>query len=262
MRSWLVIALLAAACGGSASGPKTKPRDVEVLLNPQLASASNLGALVSDFDISPDRLVVVADAEHLYLVGWGGVKAVEGLGGAESFAYTPDGLLLVVRGTQLLYLADSGTLETFFELPHAGMGLAAGTTDTVYLFDRTSDDGTYALYQLQPGRELAKLLAAPRPIDSVAHTADRLLFVSDGTVFEATAGKPMRMIVRLEGSTIRSVAAEGNRVYASDGAAVYAIADDGIVMVSATAGGTLRVRDGALFVLDPARPLLLRLPPR
>jgi hypothetical protein len=51
-------------------------------------------------------------------------------------------------------------------------------------------------------------------------------------------------------------------VYFSDGAAVYSLADDGIVLVTATAGGTLRVRDDAILILDPARHLLVRLAPR
>jgi hypothetical protein len=79
---------------------------------------------------------------------------------------------------------------------------------------------------------------------------------------ELVAGQLMRMVARLARSTIRNVAADAARVYVSDGTSVYSLADDGLVLVTATAGGSLRVHDGSLFVLDPAHRLLARLAPR
>jgi hypothetical protein len=261
IRRALLLLALASACGSSSHGPRTTPRQVEVLLNEPLASAQQVGALAPDFDVSPDRLVVLADAANLYELGWGGLAAIDGLGGAESLAFTPDGLLLVVRGTQLLYLGESGALEVFFELPHAGMALAS-QPDGVYLFDRASTGNAHAIYELTPGGRIAKLLESPQPIDAIARAGDRLLFVSGGVVFEAEVGKPLRLVARLAESTIRSVAADADHVYVSDGTSVFSLSDDGVVLVTATAGGSLRVRDGALLVLDPAKRTLIRLAPR
>ena len=259
---WAALLVLAAACGSGPPKTKTTPRHVEVLLDAQRAIAGEVGALIPDFDVSGDQRVVVADADHLYVVGPSGAVAVDGLGGADSFAYTRDGLLMVVRGTELLYLTEKGTLEKLVDLPHPQMGISTGPASGMYLYDQYSDDGAYALYELMPGRQIAKVLEAPSPILGVAQAADHVLFVSDGTVFEASPGRPMRMVVRLAETSIRSVAADEDRVYFSDDKTVYALADDGFAVVTDKMGGTLRVRGGALLVLDPSQPLLVRLAPK
>ena len=255
------LAALALLAGCAHARPRPAPLQVEVLLDPPLATARHVGALALDFDVSPRRYVVVADPDHLYAVGWGGVAPVGALPGADSLAYTDDGLLLVVRGDQLLYLDAAGALAPLFALPHAGMALATGGPGVVYLFDRAGGGGRYGLYELAPGRRVTLLLESPRPIDAVAQTGGRLLFASGGAVFEATPGRRMRLVAHLRGAAIRSVAADDRHVYLSDGAAVYALGKD-LELVTATAGGTLRVRGGALLVLDPAHHLLLRLAPR
>ncbi len=258
----IAIAALAACGGGSRKGPKVVPRQVEVLLDAQLASTRGLGDLGADFDVSPGKLVVVSDASHLYAIGWGGVEPMGELPGVDSLAFTPDGLMLAIQGDQLEYVDADGALQPLASLPHTGMALATGPADGVYLFDRApTGDGVHALYQLMPGRQIAKLLETPQPIDCVAQAGQRLLFVSGGVVFDATPGEEMRMVARLAESTITSVAGDDERVYVSDGAAVFALADEGPVLVTGTAGGSLRLRDGALLVLDPAHRSLVRLAP-
>jgi hypothetical protein len=259
---WAIALALLAACGGSNRAPQTVPRDVEVLLDAHQAMEDEVGALIPDFDVSGDQRVVVADADHLYVVGPSGAVAVEGIGGADSFAYTRDGLLMVVRGTQLLYLSEEGTLELLVELPNPQMGIATGPAGGMYLFDQYSDDGTHALYQLMPGKAIAKILESPSPILSVAQASDHVLFVADGTVFEASPGRPLRMVVRLAETAIRSVAADADRIYFADDRTVYAMADDGFTVVTDKMGGNLRVRGGALLVLDPSQPKLVRLAPK
>jgi hypothetical protein len=259
----VALALAGAGCvGARPAGPRAVPRQVEVLLNDRLAAARGVGALAADFDVSPGDAVVLSDAEHLYALGWGGLAPLDGLTGVDSLAFTADGLLLTVRGDQLSYVDERGASAPMTTLPHAGLALAPGAADVMYLFDRAGAAPPYTLYALVPGRKVVKLLETPRPIDAVAQAGERVLLVSGGVVYEVTPGQPMRMVAHLGRSTITAVAGDRERVYVSDGAAVYALAQGGVVVVTDTAGGALRVRDGALLVLDPRRRLLVRLQPR
>ncbi len=261
-----LLLLLALACACGHAKPRVAPLQVEVLLNEQIAAAAELGALGPDFDISRQRLVLLADETRMYLLGWGGVVPVDGSpAGVDAFAYTPDGLLLVVQGAQLSYLAESGALEPMFELPHEGMGLAAGPSGVMYLFDRVGSDGRFGLYQLTAGGRVALVLESPEPIDSVAQAGARVFFASGGAVFEATPDQPMRLVASLAASTmIRSVAVDedSGKVYFSDGLAIYSLDGDQVVVITRASGGTLRVLDGALLVHDVASGLFLRLAPR
>ncbi|HUQ01488.1 MAG TPA: hypothetical protein VM261_03285 [Kofleriaceae bacterium] len=280
MRTLVAPALVAsalAACGGKPKAAAEEPTPatpacpatatpqattMEVLLHAALADASGLGPLAASFDISPQRLLLLEDAQHLHLLGWGGIVPVDGLAPVDAFAYTPDGLLMTVRGNQLSYLAASGTLESLIELPSAGMGIAAGA-DSMFLFERQSATRRFGLFELAPGKKARLLLESPEPIDAVAHAGPRVLLVSGGAVFEATPEQPMRVLAHLPGARrIQSVAADSasGRVYFSDGAAVFAVKDGCVGVVSSTLGGTLRVRDGALFVFDAKRRVLVRFP--
>lgn len=264
MRKLLVVLALAGACAHAK--PRVEPLQVEVLLNEPISTAAGLGTLVADFAISPQRLVLLADETRMYLLGWGGVVPVDGSpAGVDAFAYTPDGLLMVVQGAQLSYLGESGALEPMFELPHEGMGLATGPAGVMYLFDRTGADGRFGLYQLTTGRNVALMLESPEPIDSVAQAGTRVFFASGGAVFEATPDQPMRLVASLAASTkIRSVAvdADSGKVYFSDGLAIYALDGNQVGVITRASGGTLRVLDGALLVHDVASGLFLRLAPR
>lgn len=266
MRSALLALVgLAGACGShphhQTTCRATAPVRMEVLLNEQLAASSGIGALDPTFDVSPQRLLLISDADRMYLLGWGGLFPVEGMPGSlGSFAYTPDGLLLAVRDAELDYLGTSGQLETLFTLPHEGMAVAPGGTGTMYLFDRQTTDGNYGLYQLAAGRKVLRLFDSPKPIDAVARAGDHLFVATGGGVFDATPGAPSKLIAYLGSEAIGSIAAseDGTRVYFSDGASVFAVTGGCVDLVTRELGGTLRVMDGALLVLDAKHRLLVR----
>lgn len=251
----LALALVLAACGAHAVHPH-----VEVLLDDRAAHAVGMGSLVGSVDVSPSRLVVLGDKDRLYVLGWGGATTIDGAG-VDAFAYTHDGLLLAVRGTQLVAFGQNA-FAPVYDLPNAGMSIAPGAGDAMYLYDRSAPDGHYGLYRLTPGRRAAKLLDSPAPIDAVADAGDRLFVAIGGVVFVARPGKPMTVAARLGGGAkIVSIAADGARLYLSDGSSVYALVGRHVERVGAIPGGLLRVHDHALFVLDPATRLLVRVSP-
>jgi hypothetical protein len=277
MRAVVTAALVAGAlgCGGTAKPaveaplpdppacpPASPPARVEILLHAALADASGIGPLAASFDVSPQRLLVIEDRARVYLLGWGGVVPVDGLAAADAFAYTPDGLLMTVRGTQLSYLAPSGALAPMLELPSAHMGIVAGI-DSMYVFERESARERFGMFELAPGGKARLLFESPQPIDDAAQAGKRLFVVAGGAVFEATEGQPMRVLASLPGERrIRSVAADAatGRVYVSDGRAVFSLLDGCVGLMSSSFGGTVRVRDGALLVLDPVRRVVVRFP--
>lgn len=257
-------AVAIAACTSANANQTTLPVRLEVVLDQSVARLGDIGALSPSFDVSPSRFVLLADDQHLYLLGWGGPVTLATLPGKlGAVAYTTDGLLLAIRERELDYVASTGELTTFFDVPNPNMGLAAGEHESVYLFDRENASGRFGLYRLEPGRRLTKVLEAPQPIDDVTSGGGRVYFASSGAIFEATPGRPMRLVASIPGApTVRisSLATDerGERIYFSDGVVTYGITGKVPTIVSRTLGGTLRVRDEALIVLDAKRQLLVR----
>ncbi len=134
---------------------------------------------------------------------------------------------------------------------------------TVYLFG--PEDGDYRLYRFLSFGEIQVLLASSVPIVAVA---DR-----GGAVFVATETKILRLAQDTPdvlfhvpdddfGGPIRSLAvSDDGVVFFSTDAMVHVLLASGSISVINNAGGELRWRGGALFVLDPNRQLLLRLTP-
>lgn len=250
----LLVVLLARAHGASVS-----PQRVEVLLNKAAARAAELGALGEGLAVTPQKLILLSGDRRMLLVGWGGVQPLDGMR-LGAFAYTPDGLLMGVRGLDLVAAQPDGSLKTLFALPSAGMGLAAGVQDNMFLFER-APLARHGLYELTPGRKILKLLDSPEPIGAVAQAADgRLFFAAGSAVYELAPGKPMRLLAG-GGKTIRALAVDpkSGRVYGSDGACVFALDGGRLTLVARHMGGALAWLDGGLIVFDARAPLLARL---
>lgn len=251
-----LLLLLSAALPATAA---TAPR-VEVLLTPTLATRAGMGPLGDALALTPGRLVLLADPARAYAVGWGGVQRVDN-GRLEAYAYTSDGVLLGVRGRQLMYLAADGVMKTLCGLPSDGMGISAGEGQRVFLFER-NPTGHSALYELLPQRRFRKLLESPQPIAAAIESQGRLLFAAGNALFQLAPDKSLRLRAALPGPLpIRSLAASrnGNTLFLATGDSVFAVRDGASSVLLKDAGGSL-LRDGdALLVLDPRRSLLMRI---
>lgn len=257
MRALAVLLLLLSAA--LPAGAATAPR-VEVLLTPTLAARAGMGPLGSAMALTPGRLVLLADPARAYAVGWGGVQRVDN-GRLDAYAYTSDGVLLGVRGRQLMYLAADGVLKTLCGLPAEGMGISAGEGRRVFLFER-NPTGRSALYELLPQRRFRKLLESPQAITAAIESRGRVLFTAGNAVFQLTPDKSLRLLAALpDPLPIRALAASrsGNTLYFATDDSVLSLRDGASSVLLKDTGGSL-LRDGdALLVLDPRRSLLLRI---
>jgi len=242
---------------------KDSPR-YEVLMSSHLLNELKTNpAFIPSIDVSPRKLVLLASADQLYLLGWGGLSPLgqRQLPGIGSFAYTSDSLLMVVCQDQLSYLDETGKLSQLFKLPNTGMGLSRGN-DVMYLYDRTNNRGSYALYVLGGGGKYTKLLQMPSPINSVAEFNNGLIFSNRNAVFYYQfKTKEFKALASLpKGSVIRSVAVDttDNRVYFSTDKMVCSVKDAELIVLSDKLGGMLSYFHG-LIVFDPESKLLIRL---
>ncbi len=238
---------------------KTLPtREIQVVLNPVSAKAAKLGPLDHCVAVTPDGIAVVGNVKGLWLVG-GGQSRATGVSGLGCFTFTPEGLLMGVRGRQLVYLDARGQLKPLLRLPSTGMTLVPGFQDSLLLFGR-DDKGIWDLYTIRPGRRVSLLLRSPRPITAAAETANHTLVVMDGALFIVENGK-VRLLAGEPKAKLTALAADpaGNAIFVSDGRHIFRIEHGRPVVMTDDLGGTLRWQGGGLLVFDPRRPLLVRL---
>jgi hypothetical protein len=234
---------------------------IEVLLNKQMADTAALPRLDANLAVTPSKLILLGSGKGLYVLGWGGLEAWPQFQNLDAFAFTPDGLLLAIRGKDLLHLDAKGELSRFFTLPAAGMGLAPGVRGRMFLFDRGAGP-RHALYELSPGRKIRKLLESPKPIQAVTETADgTVLFTSGRAIYAIAKGEKLRAVAgAAEGRPLTSLAVDpAGTIYASDGIAVFSISQGRFQLLTRQAGGALHWLDGGLIVFDRWMPLVIRL---
>jgi hypothetical protein len=208
--------------------------------------------------VTPDGAAVVGNAMGLWLVGGGKVRAT-GVAALGCFTFTPEGLLMGVRGRELVYLDAHGHFKPLFRLPGVGMTLVPGNGDSLLLFGR-EDKGTWGLYTIRPGRKVSLLLQSPKPITAVAETANRVLVVIGGALFLVEHGE-IRLLAGEPKGTLTALAADPDdrAIFVSDGRRIFRINDRHVAVVADGVGGTLRWQGGGLLVFAQRRPLLVRL---
>lgn len=233
---------------------------VERILTPALAERQHLGALASSVAFTPNGVAVVGDGDRLWAVGGDGAVRIEGVRSANSFAMSPQGLLVVVSGKGLLYLDPaSQTLKPIFDLPFAGMNIVSAGEDSFLLYGPDDAKG-FALYELLPGRKVLKLVDTPRPITGVARLGRQVLLVTGGALF-AVIGNSLQLLAGEDGGKLHSVAVDtrtGN-IFLSDGHSLFAIQQGAVVTLTGGLGGELRWQSGGLIVFNPTQRSLARL---
>lgn len=262
MRGAPAVAALAilALTSGPAPAANGTPSHVTVqsVLDPATARAAKLESLSDCVAVTPDGVAVVGNGEGLWLVGGGRTRAT-GVRGLTCFAFTPEGLLVGVKGRDLVHLDAGGALTPVFHLPGAGMTLVPGQGDSLLLFGR-EDGGGWGLYAIRPGGKVSRLLTSPEPITGAAEGGGRLLMVAGGVLFQVQGGA-MRPLAGEPKGTLASVATDpaGKAVFVSDGKRIFRIEDGRPGVLADDLGGTLRWKGGGLLVFDPRRPVLVRL---
>jgi hypothetical protein len=236
----------------------------EVLLTDRMFSDFKpAGSLIPSLDITTERFILLSLPDQYYVLGWGGIVPLGTRMNREiqSFAYTPDGLLMTVSGNDLCSFDSSGNLTSIVRLPRTGMGISAGT-DVMYLFDRNPGQKPYPLYVFARKGKYLKLIDSPDPITSVAETGDAVLFAAGSKLYGINPGtKEVKLLFAEENDRkiISVTADEGNNIaYFSTADMIFAIRDQNLATVSEKSGGILKYFNG-LIVLNPETKLVIRI---
>lgn len=237
----------------------------EVLMSSGMLKTLNLDAnFIGDFDITPERHVLLATNSQAFLLGWGGMNPLgkPSQAAIASFAFTSDGLLMVVRNNEICYYDSLGVLSSLYKLPYTGMGISAGKK-SMYIFDRSTGKTNKAVFEISPGGKYKIVFELNSPIASVAELNNSLLFATKNLLCQFDlATKEYKVLAALSNEkTIRSVTADasGNRIYFSTDREIYAVSNNSAITISKELGGILKFYSGGLMVFDPGKKFLIRI---
>jgi hypothetical protein len=255
--------------GMSTNGISAAPEDsvhLEVLMGSKMLDDNHLKTeFINSLNITTQGYVILSSTTQFYLLGWGGIMPVGQIisGSISSFAYSPDGYLMIVRNKELCYIDSLDHLVKLYDLPGMDMGITAGK-EVMYLFDRNLEKKESALYVLSKGHKYAKLFVIPTPITSVLEINKTLLFATENKLFSINLmNNEVKALVALpqKDTRILSITSDTltHTIYFSSKDAIYALKDTSIVCISDKFGGVLRYFNDGLLVFKPARKFLVRL---
>lgn len=257
---WItVLTLFLPTIIGAAEGDSLR---VEVLLNEAMLREHGSPTFVRAFDLTPERLLLLASSKQMYLLGWGGFVPVGHRlqRSLTCFAHTSDGLLMVVHGTKLTYINGKGHLVDVLDLASPSMCLAPGQ-DKMLLYEQRGWNGN-GLFAFFKGGQYKKLLESPDPIEAVAEVAGHILVATGKAIYNFSPGQELQMLVAAPHSKrIQSLAVDpdSHLLYFSTEGGIYALRDKEVIPITESLSGLLKWRDQALFVFDPTKSSLLRL---
>lgn len=181
----------------------------------------------------------------------------------DSFALDPSGTMLTVSGGYFGMLDENGDLVQGIPLPSPDVQVAPSVHEgATYLFGKTGDH--HRLYRFIDDGTLQVLLESGQPIVAAADSETAMFAATSSAILRVKAGTPETLFTAPDdfAGPIRSLAvtADGIVLFATD-ARVYALLGPDALSIVNDAGGSIRVRDGSLYVLDPTRQLLFRLRP-
>ena len=237
----------------------------EVLMSSALLKTMNLdAAFIGTLDVTPERHVLLSTKTQAFLLGWGGMKPLgkRSSGTINSFAFTTDGLLMVVRDNEICYFDSLGILTSMYKLPYSEMGISAGKK-AMYVYDRSAGKTNNGVYELSPGGKYKILFELTSPIKSVAEFNNTILFATRNLLCQFDpATKDYKVLASLsKEKTILSVTADpsGNRIYFSTDREIYAVSNSAAITISKELGGILKFYGDGLMVFDPAKNFLIRI---
>jgi hypothetical protein len=258
----IAIALALNAQGATGSDDTLR---YEILLNKQIMKQLNVNdAFISSFDITANRLILISSASQFYIVGWGGLlpfgKPVQG--DINSFAFTHDSVLMVIRNNELSWFDSENRLSLLYRLPDEGMGISRGER-VMYIYNASGKADKYALYVVARGGMYSKLLEMPSPINGVTEMGNSLLFSSGSVLFDFDLEtRELKAVTVLPADRqINSFAVDEKtgRIYLSAGREIYALRESGAVLISDDLSGILRFYQDGLIVFNPSEPTIIRI---
>ncbi len=239
---------------------------LEILMGSKMLDDIHLKVeFINSLNVTTQGHILLSSANQFYLLGWGGIMPVgqKYAGSISSFAYSPDGYLMIVHNKELCYIDSLDHLTRLYELPSEDMGISAGES-AMYVYDRSKEKKEHALYILSTGHKYAKLFVIPSPITAVLEISKTLLFATENKLFSVNLmNNEVRALVALPQieNKIISITSDTltNTIYFSSKDAVYAYKDTAAVCISDKFGGILKYFNDGLLVFKPERKFLIRL---
>ncbi|MBI5208987.1 MAG: hypothetical protein HY927_03340 [Elusimicrobia bacterium] len=179
--------------------------------------------------------------------------------GLSSFAATPEGMIMTVRGDRLGYVA-AGSVVDKVALPSSQMRLERIAPDRMILYGPVSQK-TWAVYLLAGGGSYTKLFTFPGEISAVAGAEGGMIFANSWGIYKAEFGKRISPVLYLPDKPgIRSLAydAPHRAVFFSTADSVFLLIDGRVVKLLGNVSGTLRLGPEGLYILSETRQELLR----
>lgn len=236
----------------------------EILLNSQLFKDINLNqGLTSSIDFTSRNLILISSTNCFFQLGWGGLAPYGNKGQAtiNSFAFTPDSLLMVITDNELCYMDASGNLAQLYKLPDKGMGISRGR-QAMYIYDKNNVKNKYSIYALGGKGKYAKLLEMPYPILSVAEFNNSIVFSNQNAIFQYNPKeKKLTAIASFpSGTHVKSIAVDTteNRIFFSSEQMVCTIKDNKLAVLTDKTGGFLSYFYG-LIIYNPEAKQMIRI---
>lgn len=242
---------------------------IERLLGPRDFAALG-GPIGPDFGVTSSGAIVFQAGGALRVIdptraSTSGTRDIA-LAGAvpDSFSLDPRGTMLTIANGYFGMLNERGEIVPAVPLPYRNAHLAPSVHDgAAYLFGGGAKP--YRLYRLIDDGTLQILLQSADPIVAAADTESAMFAATASVILRLKAGTPTVLFKTPQDGfkgPIRSIAvtADGIVMFATD-TKVYALLEPNALSIVNDAGGSLRLRDGVLYVLDPTRRMLFSLRP-
>jgi hypothetical protein len=239
---------------------------LEILMGSKMLDDIHLKVeFINSLNVTTQGHILLSSINQFYLLGWGGIMPVgqKVTGSISSFAYSPDGYLMIVHNKELCYIDSLDRLAKLYDLPGEDMGITAGE-NVMYLYERNKEKKDHALYILSKGHKYAKLFVIPTPITSVLEINKTLLFATENKLLAINLmNNEVKALVALpqKENSIISITNDTltNTIYFSSKDAVYALKDTSVVCISDKFGGMVKYFSDGLLVFKPERKFLIRL---
>lgn len=238
----------------------------EAILTPELVEDLN-GAVGQDFEVTPSGTVLLAVGSNLVALrrvnrGVSATTLVK-VPTLQGFTIDASGALLTITSEGLGQFANGGISAIVGLSDVSGTRLARSPfEDRVYLYGGSSEAKGFAkrIAAIARNGQVDYLVEAPAPVTAVA-VAKRGLFFSTSNKIYSAERSVVSLVIRLpDAMRINSLAVspEADVLYFSTLNRVFVLRGLVAVSIATGVGGTLRVQDGNLYLLDPARRFLLK----
>jgi len=222
--------------------------------------------IARDFGVTPSGAIVFQASGRLRVIDRASRISEVVLAGVapDSFSLDPRGTMLTVADGYFGTLNESGQIVPAIPLPYRDAHLAPSVHEgATYLFG--GSPGHYRLYRFIDDGTFQVVLESEEPIVAAADNA-KMTFAATATAILRIKAHTPEVLFKTPADgfagPIQSLAvtADGIVLFATD-TKVYALLGTNALSIVNNAGGSLRLRDGVLYVLDPARRLLFSIHP-